>query len=44
VNGRWSIFIDTTDSTYTTLRYVSLRLDTTGGTGRVFLPFTVWSD
>jgi hypothetical protein len=44
IYGRWYILIDTTDSTYTTMRYVSIRVDTTAGNGRTFLPFTVWSD
>jgi hypothetical protein len=42
-SGGWFQFISTTDSTYTTMRYVSVRFDNTG-TAQLILPFAAWSD
>lgn len=41
--GQWFQFINTTDSTFTTFRYLSIRHDNSG-TSRVMLPLTVWSN
>ena len=41
--GGWWLASETTDSTHTTMRYVSVRLNN-ASTGRLVLPFTAWSD
>lgn len=46
-SGSWFQVVSTTDSTYTTVRYVSMTWSKAGGgsfTGRVILPFTAWSE
>ena len=43
-NNRWMLVVSTTDSTYTTVRYVGIFTTEGAATSRIVLPFTAWSD
>ena len=41
--GGWILAVDVTDSTFTTMRYISIRYSGTSS-ARVILPMSAWSD